>query len=347
VVGGGIGGLAAAHGLIRAGWRVTVYERSAGLPTTGTGLGIWPSALKALDRIDLGEAVRAAGRRQPSGAIRRPDGAAIATIDVDKVARRQGEPVYLVSRPALLGVLAAGLPAGTVHFGAPVADPAALRAEHDVVIGADGINSTVRQEIFGATPGLRYAGFFAWRGTVPLDIEAGGETWGRGAKFGLTPQEPGQTNWYAVRPAAEGYEPAGGDLAVLRDLFADWHDPIPRVLDRIDADTVLRHGLYHLAPLPGYTTGNVALLGDAAHAMTPDLGQGACQALIDAVALTDALAGEDEVGTALLRYDRERRPPTQRLAAMSLRASKLARMRHFLPVRDLLVRGAMAFGPPA
>jgi 2-polyprenyl-6-methoxyphenol hydroxylase-like FAD-dependent oxidoreductase len=346
VVGGGIGGLAVANGLTRAGWTVTVFERAAAQPTTGTGLGIWPSALRALDRLGLGGAARAAGRRQPSGAIRRPDGSRIATIDVDRVERQHGEPVYLLSRPALLGLLADALPAGIVRYATPVTDPASLRAGYDVVIGADGINSAVRAAAFGDAAGLRYAGVIAWRGTVALDLDAGGETWGRGVKFGLTPQEPGRTNWYGVLPAAEDYQPPGGDLAQLRRLFGTWHDPIPRVLDLIDPDTVLRHGLHYLASLPSYTTGNVALLGDAAHAMTPDLGQGACQAMIDAVALTDALTGGDDTAAALARYDRERRPATQRLAVASLRVSRLSRVRRLLPIRDLVVRGALAFGTP-
>ena len=339
VVGGGIGGLTVANGLTRAGWDVTVFERAAGRPTTGTGLGIWPSALRALDRLGLGGAARSVGRRQPSGAIRRPDGTRIATIDVDT-----DDPVHLLSRPALLGLLADALPAGVVRHDTPVRDPASLQA--DVVIGADGINSVVRQAAFGDRAGLRYAGVIGWRGTVPLDVEAGSETWGRGVKFGLTPQEPGRANWYAALHAAEDYQPPAGDLAELRRHFGAWHHPIPTVLDLIDADTVLRHGLHYLAALPSFTTGNVALLGDAAHAMTPDLGQGACQAMIDAVELTDALTSATDVATALQRYDRRRRPATQRMAAMSLRVSKLGQMTRFLPVRDLVVRGALALGSP-
>ncbi|PXY24626.1 FAD-dependent monooxygenase [Prauserella muralis] len=346
VVGGGIGGLTVAGGLIRAGWRVSVFERAEGPATTGTGLGIWPTALRALDRLGLGEAVRAAGRRQPDGAIRRPDGSRIATIDVGRVQRRQGDPVYLVSRPVLLGLLAGALPPGIVHYGVAVADPAALRAEYDLVIGADGIHSTVRGALFGSRSGLRYSGVVAWRGSVALDLEAGGETWGRGRKFGLTPQGPGCANWYATLRAAEDYRPPAGDLAELRGLFGDWHDPIPRVLERIEDGGVLRHGLHYLAPLPGFTTGNVALLGDAAHAMTPDLGQGACQAMIDAVVLTEAVAGADDLASALRRYDRLRRPPTRRLAAASLRAGRLSRSTRWLPARDLAIRGALALASP-
>ncbi|MGC5022316.1 FAD-dependent monooxygenase [Micromonospora sp. DT47] len=346
VIGGGVGGLAVAGGLHRAGWTVTVYEGAAGPPAVGTGLGIWPSAMRALDRLGLGAAARSRSRLQPDGAMRRPDGSLIARLDVARIRRRHGEGVHLLSRPALLGLLAEALPAGTVRFGSPVTDPLPLTDDHDVVVGADGIRSVVRTAMFGDRYPLRYAGVTAWRGTVALDVPAGGETWGRGRKFGLTPQALGVTNWYAALAAPEGYRPPEGDLAVLRRLFGDWHDPVPAVLDRVDPGGVLHHDVHFLTALPSYVGGRVVLLGDAAHAMTPDLGQGACQALVDAVALVDALAGEPDVRAALARYDRERRRPTQRMAAMAARASRLSRVRRFTGVRDLAVRAALSFGPP-
>ncbi|MEU5941025.1 FAD-dependent monooxygenase [Micromonospora sp. NPDC047548] len=346
VIGGGVGGLAVAGGLHRAGWRVSVLERSPGLPAVGTGLGIWPSALRALDRLGLGVAARECGRVQPGGAMRRPDGSVIATLDAARIRRRHGEGVYLLSRPALLGVLAGALPAGVVRFGSPVTDPLALAGEYDVVIAADGIRSATRAAMFGDRYPLRYSGMTAWRGTVELDVPAGGETWGRGRKFGLTPQATGVTNWYAAVAADEGYRPPEGDVAALRRLFGDWHDPIPALLERVDPAGVLHHDVHLLTPLPSYVDGRMVLLGDAAHAMTPDLGQGACQALIDAVALVDALARERDVRGALARYDQQRRRPTQRMAAMAARASRLSRVRRFTGVRDLAVRAALAFGPP-
>lgn len=347
VVGGGIGGLATAIGLRAAGWQVSVYERSDTLPTTGTGLGIWPSALRALDGIGVGAAVRAAGLPQRNGAIRRPDGSRIVTLDMDRVRQRHGEPVHLVSRPALLGVLSQALPDGVVHFGHPVDDVAELRREYDVVIAADGIGSRTRTALFGDRHGLRYAGATVWRGTADLDTEVGGETWGVGARFGITPQGPGRTNWYAVLTAPEGYRPALDDPDELRRVFGRWHDPIPAVLDRYATSHVIRHDLHHLAPaLPTYTVGNVALLGDAAHAMTPDLGQGACQAIIDGVTLARCLSGDD-VAAGLRAYDRERRRPTQRMATASLLVNRMSQARHFLALRDTTLRLALSLGPPA
>ena len=144
------------------------------------------------------------------------------------------------------------------------------------------------------------------------------ESWGRGERFGYAPLADGRIYCYATANAPEGA--SGGGLAGLRRRFGGWHHPIPALLDAADPAAVLHHDLYELPPLKTYTRGAVVLAGDAAHAMTPNLGQGACQALEDAVVLGTVVA----TGDGLAAYDRQRRPRTQMITRRSHRIGAAA-----------------------
>jgi len=206
VVGGGIGGLATALFLRRSGWSVEVFERADHLPATGTALGLWPTALAALDALGVGAQVRSLSRPQTSGAFLRPDGGRIATLDLAAMKRRTGEVGRLISRPDLLSLLHTA--AGEITFGERIADIQALEGSYDVVIAADGLNSAARTALFGPRHRPRYVGASSWRGTV--DGETGGstETWGEGLRFGITPSSGGRTNWFAVPTALRTYDRA-------------------------------------------------------------------------------------------------------------------------------------------
>ncbi|MGW6984754.1 FAD-dependent monooxygenase [Streptomyces sp. NPDC054932] len=368
VAGAGIGGLTAALALHRRGWHVTVCERAPEPPVTGAGIGLAPNALRALDSIGV-DAARAAGSAVPATmGLRRSDGQWLTRTGTADMAARYGMPPIAVPRPALTAALAAALPPGALRNGTTVTgvDDATGRPTvrtaagpdlpADLVVAADGIHSSLRRAFFPTHPGLHYIGETAWRTIVDapdLRIPAMSETWGRGERFGVTPLSDGRFYLYATAVV-----PAGGRCAdpraELRRRFGSWHDPIPALLERVErlepAD-VLQNDLYDLAaPLPRLHHGRIAWLGDAAHAMAPNLGQGGCQAIEDAVVLAHLLpdgVGEDSAGSvpaALAAYTAARRDRTDAVRVRARRVGRLGALRNPLVVaaRDLAVRATPA-----
>ena len=197
----------------------------------------------------------------------------------------------------------------------------------DLVVAADGIGSATRPALFPGHPGLHYAGFTTWRlltGPVTGQV-AMAESWGRGTVFGVMPLSDGRVYCYAAAPAAAGAR-SGNELAELARLFGTWHEPIPQLLATARPQDVLRHDVAELAaPLPSFHHGRTALLGDAAHPMTPNLGQGACQALEDAAVISRLAAGTepDAVTGMLARYSAVRLPRTTDVVRWSRRAATM------------------------
>jgi 2-polyprenyl-6-methoxyphenol hydroxylase-like FAD-dependent oxidoreductase len=349
VVGAGIGGLAAAAGLCAAGWTVTVCDRVSSLDPVGVALGLAPNGLRALDVFGAGDVLRELAVPQEVG-IRRSDGRWLMRSTTRSViADRFGDPIILLPRSALVDALAARVPPGVLSLATEVTSvvpggpgrretarvvTTAGELEADLVVAADGIGSATRSALFPGHPGLRYAGFTTWRLlTDPVRGQAGvtgpvpmAESWGRGTVFGVMPLSDGRVYCYAAAPAPPGQRAADNELAELVRLFGRWHEPIPGLLASAAPRDVLRHDVAELAgPLPSFHRGRVALLGDAAHPMTPNLGQGACQALEDAavIARLAAEAEPDEVPALLARYTAARLPRTGNVVRWSRRAGTM------------------------
>jgi 2-polyprenyl-6-methoxyphenol hydroxylase-like FAD-dependent oxidoreductase len=354
VVGAGIGGLAAAVALRRIGADVTVHERAPRLEPLGAGLSLWPHAVHALRSLGVAEAIEAGEIPRGDGGLWRWDGTPLALQSADVLAQRYGAPLVLVHRGEIQRALASALPPGTVKCGQALRgfeqDDDGVRAtfdsgevvQADGLVGADGLLSTVRGALIGGGP-PSYSGLIAHRAVVDGPAPAiTGECWGEPGVFGLVPLSGGRVYWYATLRSADpdGVPPADEAKARLLEAFGDWAAPIPQLVADTQPEAILRHALFDRRPRPGWSRGRVGLLGDAAHPMLPFLGQGACQALEDAVALGDALAAATSVAEGLQAYERRR----YARAAMVVRRSRAAgRLAHVAApwqraVRDGAVR---------
>jgi 2-polyprenyl-6-methoxyphenol hydroxylase-like FAD-dependent oxidoreductase len=344
IAGAGIGGLAAAIALRQAGIAAEVYERAPALLEVGAGISLWPNAVKVLDRLGIGELIRAASVASYAGGIHDWRGRMLAAADSEDMPRAFGAPMLILHRADLLNVLHQAAGAAHVHLGLSVQgfnhDTAGVTLQlsdgravpGDVLIGADGIRSTVRTQLFpNVKP--RFAGQATWRGITRFDAPAGasfwGESWGAGARFGLLPIAGERVYWFAVRNAAASTSgPPVAHKQELQRLFGAWHAPIPQLIAATDDNAILHNDIYDLPPLPTWTRGPVTLLGDAAHATTPNLGQGGCQAIEDAVVLARMLRENADIATALVAYESQRISRANMITELSRRVGVMGNWTH-------------------
>jgi 2-polyprenyl-6-methoxyphenol hydroxylase-like FAD-dependent oxidoreductase len=356
IIGAGVGGLAAANALYRTGWQVTVLERADALRPIGAGIAMPPNAMHALDAVaadaegmdaagtdaaTLGARVRAVGMAGGAIGARRPDGRWIFKPTGNPVGRRFGYPVYSLARTELLAVFAGQLPGDTIRFDtvAQVADPGSAdrRAqvqtaageviEADLVVAADGGRSAVRRALFPDHPGPADGGYTIWWMLAPSlgDKEevVASESLGKGTVWGTWALADGRVYAYATvlkRFLTANGGPAADPLSQLRAHFAGWYPQVQRILEAVDPASVYRDDARWMqTPLPAYHAGRVALLGDAAHPMTPDLGQGGSQSIEDAVVLAKVLAAADGDPRALASYSTARLPRTMDIVKRSKR----------------------------
>lgn len=348
VVGAGLGGVAVAAGLHRAGHEVLVCEQADELREAGTAILIAPNGVRSLEALGFGALTRAHVLHASGGGLRDWRGRPLLVTDVSAAQRTTGT-LAMVGRRDLHRALRGPLPEGAVRTSMPVE-----RLEHDdaevwavsggqrvlsadAAVVADGIGSAMRGQLFPGHPGIRRTGRLDLRGmlAVPGGLALEGllacNLMDRrtGSGFGLYPVGADHLYWYtdtALRGQPPTPEQARRDVLALT---ADWHPAVPALIEATSPADIYVDAIACLAaPLPSFNVGRIALLGDAAHAMPPDLGQGASQAFEDAAALVRVLDGaaSEDVADRLHRYDARRRPRASKLLRQAQRASRMTSM---------------------
>jgi 2-polyprenyl-6-methoxyphenol hydroxylase-like FAD-dependent oxidoreductase len=331
IVGGGIGGIATAVALHQVGINAVVYEKAAGLHEVGAGMMLWPNATRVLREMGLLEKVLACSGPNTHFLVRATCGKVLMNIALGKF----DVPAVCMRRSDLLAVLLMALPRERVRLGYDLKCLKQSRgkvrlffsdglvAEHDAVVGADGIRSRVRSELFGDSDPI-YRGYTVWRGLARYDGNAvppgsNSETWGVGKRFGILNTGHERFTWYATANVPSRHLDAPcGPKRELQNMFAGWHEPVADLIDATANDGILKNGARDFAPLRRWGDGMVTLLGDAAHPCTPNLGQGGCMALEDALVLAKCVDREASLQSALRRYESLRFHRTKGIQQRSL-----------------------------
>lgn len=344
ICGGGVGGLAAAIALRKMGHAVTVFEQAKAFGRIGADVNLTPNAVHALDRLGVGEALRAQAARPTHRISRTWDtGEETSRLPMSTAAEeRYGAPQLTIHRADLLAALESALPEGVIRYGSRVAEVGqddtgvwvrlsdGETRRGDLLIGADGIHSQVRAKLFGPDD-PKFTGLVSWRGVFSRDkggdipdLDAFTKWWGPEADRQIVtfPLTHGQEIFVFATHKQDGWAEEGwtlpGDITELRGHYADFHPHARALLDA--CDTVTRSALHVREPMAAWSQGRMTILGDAAHPMVPFMAQGACMAIEDAVVLARALEGatSETAAEALRRYDAARIPRTAEVQRSSL-----------------------------
>jgi FAD-dependent urate hydroxylase len=344
VIGAGMGGLTTGLALRQAGFTVEIYDRVSELRPAGAAISLWSNGVKVLNRLGLSKEIASIGGQMERMAYYSHTGEKLTDFSLLPLIEQVGQRPYPVARTDLQSMLLQAFGPDHVYLNSrciaveqDATSATAIfedgqRVTGDLVVGADGTHSAIRQYVVGHPVERRYVGYVNWNGLVPATDDLAPKTsWtlfvGEGKRASLMPVMGDRFYFFLDVPLPKG---TPSDPATYREElsthFKGWATPVQTLIQRLNPETTNRVEIHDIEPLQTLVKGRVALLGDAAHGTAPDLGQGGCQAIEDALVLTNYLATTNlSVEDALLRYEMARK---DRVADIILRARKRSDMTH-------------------
>ena len=351
IVGAGIGGLSAGIALRKAGWDVRIFERSTALRELGFGVGLAPNAIAALRELGVGETVLTRGFEPTRGEIRRMDGTVLKRAEIPR--RILGGPFVVAMRPALYGALLDAVGVDTIIPGSEATGftvdgervtlhlANGVSADADLLVGADGVRSVIRRQLHPSEPPPRPSRIVSVRGAVEAAVRYLGDVdavyyLGPGVESAFIRASVTGIYWFfavaeeliphEVRRHADTATSAADAAATVLAHMAPRFDDTFRTISRATSELRYDGVLVDRDPLPTWGTGMVTLIGDAAHPMLPHTGQGAAQAIVDAVTLGKLLANNRDVERTLRAFEAERQPRTAALVRQGRRTARIMRI---------------------
>ncbi len=361
IVGGGIGGLTTAHFLLKTGLRVLVLEKSPGLNELGAGLWLAPNALLALREIKLLDIISRLGWPMHRAELRSTKSGLLQSVDLQKAGQAFGLTTLAIHRGLLQKTLAQHLEPSIIRYGTEIQEIQLLPDRVEVqlkdgpilgckiLIGADGLRSQTRDLLFDPVP-LRYSGTSSYRGVTSTlanqhSTQVSAEIWGPACRFGYSHINARDIYWYLTFDAPAGQTQSTADRKARAAALMSHFPEQSAIVESTQPEHIIHTDISDLTPHRDWVRGRVALLGDAAHATTPNLGQGAAQAIEDAWAISLALAEHGLEPKALAHYMRVRQSKALWVVDQSWNFQKLCHMKNPLlqSLRDLVVKHSPGF----
>lgn len=355
IIGGGIAGLTTAIALRQKGIHANIYEAAPEVRPVGAGLALSSNAMRVYKLLGFMDEVISQGRLMSSFAVLDQKGEIITKADSETISKKYGLDNFLIHRYALHELLLSKLDPETVFTNKKATAFSNQKGQvlidfedgssisTDYLIVGDGIHSAIRRQLLPqSTP--RYSGYTCWRAVMDnskLKINQSSETWGTKGRFGIAPLANDQLYWFACINATRN-DPKMGAMKVLDLLanFKDYHDPIPRILEHTEDHQILWNDIIDINPISQFAFDRIVLIGDAAHATTPNLGQGACQAIEDAYILADEMAKTDDYPEAFRGFEKRRIARTHFIVNTSWKMGKVAQLENGLlcSIRNFALR---------